>query len=319
MKKGYLYILLSMALLGMACNKEWTDELYVNNVSFVKSGVVKAYVKYNSAGGIVPYKVPILVCGNTMNKNDIQVTMAIDKDTISNLNFDRFRMREDLYFHELSPDNYTFKSMSTTIPNGSEEGFFDLNLKLDGLDMYYNYILPLKLVSTSINGVNTRKYYSKSLMQIIPFTDYSGSYSDAGKVFNRDNNNATPLTTPTRTASVVNENTVFFYAGVVDETAYDRAKYKIYAKFNADGTVSLSAPNPSIKFKQNSGTYRIEKKKDDVLPYLERTYLIMTLDYWYSDITNPGVLLNYDYQGTLTLEKVRNTQIPDEDQQVIIQ
>ncbi len=45
----------------------------------------------------------------------------------------------------------------------------------------------------------------------------------------------------------------------------------------------------------------------------------MNLEYWYSDITNPAFPINYRFVGPLTLEKVRNTQIPDEDQQVRIE
>src|SRR5215216_4878977 len=45
MKKFCLYILVSLLCIT-ACNKEWTKELYVKEVSFVKSGVVKVYAKY---------------------------------------------------------------------------------------------------------------------------------------------------------------------------------------------------------------------------------------------------------------------------------
>ncbi len=45
----------------------------------------------------------------------------------------------------------------------------------------------------------------------------------------------------------------------------------------------------------------------------------MNLEYWYSDITNPAFPINYRFIGPLTLEKVKNIQIPDEDQQVQIE
>ncbi len=89
-------------------------------------------------------------------------------------------------------------------------------------------------------------------MHIIPFNDYSNRYSNAGLIWNRDvpQNNQTALTTPYRNAFVVDERTVFFFAGNVDEEAYDREKYKITAQFNADSTVTLTAADADIKFSQ---------------------------------------------------------------------
>jgi hypothetical protein len=304
MKKVYLYTIVSL-LTGSACNKEWTNELYTKEVSFVKSGVVKVNAKYKSQGGIVTIKVPVILSGSTGNPDDLEVTIELDKDTLADLNFDRFRLRKDLYFQELPQANYSFKSMTTVIPKGSLQGYFDLDLKMEGLDLIND-------------NVSKRRWFSKSIMHIIPFNDYSNRYSNAGLIWNRDvpQNNQTALTIPHRTAFVVNENTVFFFAGNIDEEAYDRAKYKIMAKFNADSTVTLTAADASIKFEQKAGSYSISKKMDEVQPYLEKTYVTMNLEYWYSDITNLAFPINYRFVGPLTLEKVRNIQIPEEDQQV---
>lgn len=317
MKKAYLYVLLIL-ITAISCNKEWEEELYAKDVSFVRNGVVNVYAKYKSEGGVVPIKVPVILSGTTENNEDVQVTIAIDKDTLNNLNFDRFRLREDLYFQELPKANYSFKSMSTTIPKGSLEGYFDLNLKLDGLDMVNKYILPIKITTTSKNNVNVRRWFSKSLMQITPFNDYSGLYSNAGQMWNRDlpQNNQTALTVLSRTTWVVDENTVFFFAGVLDENAYERAKYKVFARFNSDSTVSLWSENPAINFSHKQGRYTVTRKMDEVQPYLEKTYVTMNLEYWFSDITNPAYPINYRFTGPMTLEKIKNIQIPEEDQQV---
>jgi len=320
MKKLGLYILISL-LGGIACNKEWTKELYEKEVSFVKSGVVKVYAKYKSQGGVVIVKVPVILSGSTGNPDDLEVTIALDRDTLENLNFDRFRLRKDLYFQELPQANYSFKSMTTTIPKGSLQGYFELELKLEGLDLINKYMLPLKIISTSNDNVAKRRWFSKSLMQIIPFNDYSNRYSNAGLIWNRDvpQNNQTALTTPNRTAWVVDERSVFFFAGNIDEEAYDRTRYKIMATFNADSSVSLTATDTAIHFMQKGGSYTISKKMDEIQPYLEKTYITMNLEYWYSDITNPVFPINYRFVGPLTLERIKNIQIPEEDQQVQIE
>ncbi|GAB3020325.1 DUF4973 domain-containing protein [Niabella terrae] len=320
MKKICLLIL-PVLLICIACNKEWTEELFVKEVAFAKNGVVTVYAKFKDEGGLVPVKVPVILGGSTRNNADIQVTIDIDADTLTDLNFDRFRLREDLYFHQLPQKNYAFKSMTTTIPKGADIGYFDLDLKLEDLNLINKYILPVKIVSTSLDNVSSYRWYKKSLMQIIPFNDFSGSYSNAGLVWNRDvsENSQTALTTTNRTAWVVDERSVFFFAGVVDEDAYDREKYKIIARFNEDSTVTLSAPDPEIMFSQQAGTYTVQVEKDPVIPYMERTRVTMNLQYWYSDISNPAFPLNYRFTGPMTLEITRNTQIPDEDQQVKIQ
>lgn len=316
MKKNCFYIL--CILVGISCNKEWTKELYTKEVSFVKSGVVKVNAKYKSQGGVVTIKVPVILSGSAGNPDDIEVSIELDKDTLADLNFDRFRLRKDLYFHELPQANYSFRSMTTIIPRGSLQGYFELDLKMEGLDLINKYVLPIKIVATSQDNVAKRRWFSKSIMQIIPFNDYSNKYSNAGQIWNRDvpQNDQTALTTPSRNAFVVDEKTVFFFAGNIDEEAYDRAKYKIIARFNADSTVTLTAPDASIKFSQKAGTYTITKKMDEVQPYLEKTYITMNLEYWYSDITNLAFPINYRFIGPLTLEKVRNIQVPEEDQQV---
>lgn len=57
---------------------------------------------------------------------------------------------------------------------------------------------------------------------------------------------------------------------------------------------------------------------DEVQPYLQRTITTMNLDYEYEDISNPAFPLRYRFTGAMVLDRMRNTQIPEEDQQVII-
>ena len=86
----------------------------------------------------------------------------------------------------------------------------------------------------------------------------------------------TKMTTNTRTAFVVDEHSVFFYAGLMNEEELERGKYKIIFRFNDDGTVTLSAPDPDIHF-------------------------------------NP---IRYVVEGTVNMERKINIQIPDEDQAI---
>lgn len=335
MKKNLIYIVSVIASLIMltSCNDEWTDEQYVNEISFVRSGVSKIYLKYDEAGGVKLFRIPIEVSGSTDNNKDVSVTIALDKDTLNGktldpngnptegLNFENFRYRKDLYYIELDQKYYTFKSMTGTIPSGSKIGYIDVDFNMKDLDMYDKHVLPLQVMTTSAYAPSTRKYYRKSLMQLILFNDYSGTYVNSGKLWDRDRpeGNQEPIVVAQRTAQVVNENTVFFYAGNIEEDGFKRKNFRVYMTFNDDGTVSLeSNDNPAIHFSQQAGTYTVRKEIDAKKPYLERTYTTVTLKYEYDDITysetNP---FKYRYNGSMTLERVRNTTIPDEDQQYI--
>lgn len=320
MKKIYYLTGLFLLSIASACNKEWEEELFTKYVAFAKNGVVQVSVKYKEEGGNIPLKVPIVLGGSTTNNDDIEVTIGLDKDTLTNLNFDRFRLREDLYFKELPADFYSFKSLTGTIPKGANTGYLTLNLKLEGIDLVNKYILPVQIISTSKYEPSRLKHYRKALINIVPFNNYSGKYSVAGAVWDRtkDENSQTALTVPSRNAWVVRENSIFFFAGVTEEEAMDRANYKVKATFNKDSTVTLTSDNPSINFAQQKGTYTVSKRMDEVQPYLEKTYTTVYLEYWYDDITNPAYPLKYRFKGSMILERVKNILIPEEDQLVQI-
>lgn len=324
MKKTFPYlIILFSLLLTVACNNEWEDELYEKTISFGKSGVYQVYIKYDSEGGVIPYSVPVLVTGSTNNDRNIDVTVAVDNDTLTALNFERFRNRTDLYFIQLAEDNYEFETFTTTIPSGENTSLLDLNFKIQDLNLIDKYVLPLRITETSQFRPTTRKWYSSAILEVIPFNDYSGIYSaSSGLVWDRTRSESsqTALTVPTREARVVDENTIFFFAGVTEEQDRNRATYKLKAKFEVDGTdslVVLSADSTKINFSQQIGTFSIRKEMDPLLPYLERKYTIINLEYRFDDVTNPVFPLKYRFKGSMTLERKRNTLIPEEDQQEI--
>jgi hypothetical protein len=206
--------------------------------------------------------------------------------------------------------------MTTTLPKGQDVGIIDVEFNLAGLNLVDKYILPLKITGVSEYGINQKKWYKKSLMRIIPFNDYSGEYQSSTMKILQAGTDA--QSTATREARVVAENSVFFYAGMIDDDARDREVYKIVAEFNKnDSTVTLSAVNPDIKFSQKRGDFVIQKHMDPLLPYLEVTNVILYLEYSYNDLTNPTYPLTYQVEGNMTLERRRNILIPEEDQQII--
>jgi hypothetical protein len=181
------------------------------------------------------------------------------------------------------------------------------------------YILPLSIASTSEYIPSPNKHYKKTLMRIIPFNYFSGTYSAGAANITLDDD-ATPITKDTREMRVVNDSTVFFYAGLCEEDARDRATYKVLAKFNADNSITFSADSAQIEFTAGPECkWSIEEKMDALQPYLIIRTVTMDLQYSYKDVSNPNYSVKYNLKGYYTLERRRNTQIPEEDQQEIFE
>jgi hypothetical protein len=185
------------------------------------------------------------------------------------------------------------------------------------LDLVEKYILPLTIVSTSEYNPSPKYHYKKTLMRIVPFNHFSGVYSSGAANITSENNN-TPITKDTREMRAINDSTVFFYAGLCEEDARDRATYKVRAKFNADNTITFSADSAKIDFTTSGAcTWKVEEIMDPLQPYLMIRTVTMDLQYSYKDVSNRNYEVKYNLKGYYTLERRRNIQIPEEDQQFI--
>lgn len=218
---------LCMLLLITSCNDEWKDEQYRQYISFkapIKdkdNGVTPIYVRYNPDGK-VRYQLPVIVSGSTTNEQDIDVHVALYEDTLEILNRERFSGRTDLWYTLLEEDKYEFPEI-VHIPAGTCVEQLNIDFDLRGINMTDKWVLPLTIVddaSYNYQG-HPRKNYAKALLRVIPFNDYSGSYSTSTmEVYIRNANGSTdnkPMVTNNRTAYVVDNNTIFFYAGLMSE------------------------------------------------------------------------------------------------------
>lgn len=325
MKNRYVHyiMLLAAALVFAACNNEWEDELFQQSVSFAKNGVPSIYVKYKTDGKVT-YQLPVIVSGSTDNDKNLRVQIGLDPDTLNTLNFERFRFRDDLYFVPLEEKFYTVPEMFVDIPAGSKTGLLNINLTLTGINLVREHVLPLTILEGDGYAPNYRKHYRKALLNVIPFNDYSGSYaSTTAMIYNRNvaDDKQTAFSVSTRKAWVVDESSIFFYAGATDEELKERETYKVVATFGEpdekkEGILTLSNPDPEnrMKFAQVSGTYKVEINMDTKLPYLEHKYVTMYFEYQYSDIANESYPMNYKVTGSMIMERKRNINIPEEDQ-----
>lgn len=338
MKKIIINLLLvSTACCGIAvtlcsCNDEWKDEQYEQYISFRAplndQGVTPIYVPYtrkNTDGsplfgqGISNYQLPVIVSGSTHNSQQLNVQVSHDPDTLAALNWARFATRTELYYSDMI--SYATFPATVNIPAGQDVSLLDIHFDFQKLDLAEKWVLPLTIVDREEGyKANPRKHYRKAMLRVFPFNDYSGDYSATGLTISvQGDANSTGLD-KLRTY-VVDDNTVFFYAGRFDESSPWRKNYKIYARFSggSSGTVTLWCDNPEMEFKVNKeASYRMVESEDQTKPYLRyRNVIINNIDYDFADYTSSvGSKFYYNISGTLTLQRTVNTQIPDEDQAI---
>jgi len=322
MKKILFYTMIT--LLGItfyACEDEWKTEQYQKYVSFVRSGYTETYLNTNTADGIIHYKIPIEVSGSTANERQVTVEVELDPDTLVAHNRTMFYTRDDLFFRQLDEQHFTFPNgTNVTIPAGKNVGYLNIDFQINDLDLVEKYILPLKISSTSEYAPSPKKHYKKTLMRIIPFNYFSGTYSAGAGTLTAEGD-PTPTSKATREMRVVSDSTVFFYAGLCEEDARDRATYKVKAQFNDDKTITFVADSTKIEFTPvpDKCTWSIKEEMDALQPYLMIRTVTMELQYSYKDVSNPFYTVKYTLKGSYTLERRRNTQIPEEDQQEIFE
>ncbi len=318
-----LLIIIGVLLLCIACNKEWKDEQFTHYASFkaplnLSTGTTDIYVRYKPEG-IVTYKLPIIVSGSTTHRNTINAHIGLDLDTLANINKEHYNLRKDLYYQVLRDDQYTFPE-TVQIPGGEDVSLMDIDFSFGNIDLVDKWVLPLTILDDSSFDylANPRKNYRKAILRVIPFNDYSGVYSSTTMNVYFRGIEADPMTINTRTAFVVDDNTIFFYAGVQDENLLERRCYKIKAQFNKDGTLTLTAEDPNINLKViGTPRYLVAERMNETLPYLLHRYVTLNLQYEFDDYTTaPGKIISFTVKGSMTMERKINTQIPDEDQAI---
>lgn len=320
----FLIILAGLFLFG-ACNDEWTEEQYTRYISFKAplndQGVTTVYVRHRG-DAVSNYKLPLIISGSTTNDQNLTVRVALDPDTLNQLNLEQFQSRTDLYYRQLE-DRFFTMPQSVDFVAGEDVSLLDIDFSFKDIDLADKWILPITIVNDPENrySAHPRKHYKKALLRVMPFNDFSGTYGSTNLgIYVKGGENGAPIVKNNIQLYAVNDSTVFFYAGMIDEDRTDRHNYKIYAKFNGENRlVTLYSDNPDMKFQSNeTPVFSIFEKMDETLPYLlRRTVSIKGINYNFTDYTSSeAVDVEFTVKGVITMERRINTQIPDEDQAI---
>lgn len=325
MKKIAAFLTILLIIGTMACNKEWNTEQYEQYISFKApmnvDGVTPIHIRYKP-DGMVNYDLPVIVSGSTSNNKNILVHIGVDSDTLKAFNNENFQNRTDLYYKELTGQYFSIPD-TVSIPKSVNSNTVRVGFTLKNIDLVDKWVLPLTIEPSTSNDYtpNPRRNYSKALLRIVPFNDYSGEYSGTSlKVYLKGEENGAAIVKSIVETYVVDENSIFLYAGAVDENKADRRNYKINAHFDEEKKeVTLTSDNPAMNLQVNKTiNYSVEDVKDELLPYLVHRFVtINNIDYNFTDYTSvAGASIDYTIRGSLIMERKINTQIPDEDQAI---
>ncbi|MFD1771676.1 DUF4973 domain-containing protein [Sphingobacterium suaedae] len=330
MKNIYVVILMLTVWSLCSCNNEWEDEQYRQLVSFKAEpnaqGVTAAYVRYKPEGK-VRFNLPVVVSGSTPNVQDRTVRIGLDPDTLAYLNREQYGHRQELYFRQLE-DKYYSMPQTINIPAGTSTVNVPIEFTLGDLDEADKWVLPLQILEDPAGDyqVNPHKHFRRAMLRVTPFNDYSGTYGGTLYKIFLDGDTQQPLTLNTHRTFVVDDQTIFLYAGIRDIDYIDRKNYKVFIKFT-DEMIDIQKRKLEIwsdnvdnnKFKKGEAQsyYIIDEEWDPQLPYMKHIYITLYLSYEFEDYTTvPGQRLRYTVDGTLSMQRDINTLIPDEDQQI---
>ena len=344
MKKIILYItLIGTFLFFCSCNDEWKDELYVQMVSLKapigSSNVSVIYLRFSPTGEIT-YKLPVIVSGSKTNNKNFDVRVVVDNDTLAHLNRAIYADRSDLYYLQLPNTFFELPSPTCHIASGTDVELFDVKFKFSGLDLVEKWVLPLTISPDPSYELNSYNGRQKALLWVRPFNDYSGSYSATSMYVYFGNNTTSYMTANTRSMQVVDNQTIFFYAGITEELTQSRGEYKVKCRFldpsevtemvdpntgvktgltEKKGQLELSAENPNIQFEViGNPSYTIKEEFDIDRPFVVRRIFTLSMEYRYQDYTS-SASMDFPYRcvGTMTMQRNVNTLIPDEDQAIL--
>lgn len=333
MRKIYFYIaILSTVILFGSCNDEWKDELYTRMVSLKapinKDDVSVVYLRYKPEGKVT-YKLPVIVSGSQQNDKAYDVRIGVDNDTLAILNYARYTQREDLYYKQFTEQFYELPSPICHIPADSNVALYNINFKFEGLDLVEKWVLPLTIQEDPSYQMNMYKGRRKAILWVLPFNDYSGEYAATGMRVYFGDETSNNTVADKRDTRVVDDNTIFFYAGITEEKDINRGQYKVKVEFlepdgqTADGLgtrgdLVVTAENSEIKFKLLSDPYyEIRETMDQEKPHIKKRVITLYMEYRYEDYTSSSVRLPYRCTGSMTMQRNINILIPDEDQAVI--
>ncbi len=278
---SYLCILLVTIMTG--CN-ELPDEQFEKYAIIIKNGYHEWELSYKGEEEMTVC-VSVALSGTSILKEDVEAELAVMPANLEEYNFDKFRYDETSYYQLLPEDCYELESNKVIIPAGEEYGLLPVKFKIEKMNKYHNYILPLEIVSVSKYSIG-KNDYNKALMNVVLKNDYSGKYS---RTLELNSSEGGMLITGDQMLRTIDANTCYFTAAYLDKES-EKEYYNINMIVNSDSTLTLTAVNPDIELEYAEPNKEKDNEKNIVeVKELGKDSKSMKffLDYSYIDKSNP--------------------------------
>lgn len=317
MNKLFQYIMSLTVMLSVAsCDNNIPDEQFIKKVSLTKNGLQNYDIEFTDEG-IVNLSIPLNINGTSKNTQDVYVKLTLDKDTLDDYNFERYRYNEALYYLAPEEDMFSFPNgPETTIPAGEDYGVIPLQINLNNFNLYNNYILPLRIESVSTYGI-AQSQYSKLLINFNISNFISGSYSVSGNVWEE----STPdqkLPVSSKSLFTLGANECYLYMGDIEEDDNQRSEYTMTITVNKDiykdrideisgarirkfTEITIGARYADKVLIPAENAWMEQERTDD--PYdnkLENLLTRIYLKYSYMDLSDPEYPIRKYFEGTLS-------------------
>jgi len=283
MKKLILLFSILIGVVTTGCN-ELPDEQFDKYAVFIRNGYHEWKMPYSDAG-VIETNISISLSGTSILSEDVNVEIAINEEKLDAYNFEKFRNDVSQYYTFLPADCYELESKTVTIKAGDEYALIPIKLKLDKMDRYLNYVLPVEIISVSKYSIGINGY-NESLINFVLENDYSGLYTMAVDMRSSEGD---LFINGQESLKTVDKSTCCFPVTYLDKESA-QSDYIINVKVNPDSTLTMFANNPDIEFEfatpnkdKNNETNIIEitdsGKKAKTMKYF--------LNYTYLDKSNP--------------------------------
>lgn len=283
MKRLNLYLCILLAGMLTGCNA-LPDEQFEKYAIIVKNGYHEWELPYHGEEEMTAY-VSVALSGTSILKEEVVAELAVTPANLDEYNFDKFRYDEKSYYVLLPEDCYELESNKVTVPAGAEYGLLPIKFKVDRMNKYRNYILPLEIVSASQYNIG-KNNYNKALVNVVLKNDFSGKYS---RTLELKSSEGDLLITGEQMLRTTTPNACYFTAGYLDKES-ERDYYHINMVVNSDSTLTLSAVNADIELEYAEPN----KEKDNETNIVEIKALgkdsksmKFFLNYSYMDKSNP--------------------------------
>lgn len=242
-----------------SCIGDLPEEQFEKYVLLTKNGWVEQDVEFTSSNEVT-ISIPISISGTSVNKENVQVTLAYDTLLLNRYNLEKYKLQTELYYSCIPVEAIELEDVML-IPAGSDQVVASLTIDFNKVaDLYKDYVLPISIKEVSkyslqkIESVNILKH-SEALYHINRINSFSGDYSGDAVVFKTNRllkNIGEGVPVPTKTFYALSENECYFYAGRIDRNQINRHKFIVNVKLDESGLLVLSSPNPDLQIVQEN-------------------------------------------------------------------